>query len=86
MPLNAPQLEVLERSTACIMHAGLNSTPESLTLGVPLVAIPITNDQPAVAARVEGLEAASQFLPNASPSIVCEPLFNRYSTCHIPLP
>jgi UDP:flavonoid glycosyltransferase YjiC (YdhE family) len=30
----------------------LNSTLESLALGVPLVAIPITNDQPGVAARI----------------------------------
>ena len=33
-------------------HAGLNTALESLTNGVPMVAIPITNDQPGVAARV----------------------------------
>ena len=49
---HAPQLELLKRSTLCIMHAGLNTTLESLTQGVPMVAIPVTNDQPGVAARI----------------------------------
>ena len=48
----APQLELLKRSALCITHAGLNTTLESLTQGVPMVAIPITNDQPGVAARI----------------------------------
>jgi UDP:flavonoid glycosyltransferase YjiC (YdhE family) len=30
----------------------MNTTLESLTYGVPLVAIPITNDQPGIAARI----------------------------------
>lgn len=47
-----PQLEVLNRSSLCITHGGLNTTLESLTQGVPMVAIPITNDQPGVAARI----------------------------------
>lgn len=48
----APQLEILRRAAVCITHAGLNTTLESLAQGVPLVAIPVTNDQPGVAARV----------------------------------
>jgi zeaxanthin glucosyltransferase len=48
----APQLELLDRARLTITHAGLNTTMESLARGVPLVAIPITNDQPAVAARI----------------------------------
>jgi zeaxanthin glucosyltransferase len=48
----APQIELLKRSVLCITHAGLNTTLESLTQGVPLVAIPVTNDQPGVAARI----------------------------------
>jgi UDP:flavonoid glycosyltransferase YjiC (YdhE family) len=31
---------------------GLNTTLEALTQGVPSVAIPVTNDQPGVAARI----------------------------------
>lgn len=48
----APQPQVLERAALCITHGGLNTTLESLMNGVPMVAIPITNDQPAVAARI----------------------------------
>lgn len=48
----APQLELLQRAHLCITHAGLNTTLESLSNGVPMVAIPITNDQPGVAARI----------------------------------
>jgi MGT family glycosyltransferase len=48
----APQLELLKGSAVCITHAGLNTTLESLAQGVPMVAIPVTNDQPAVAARI----------------------------------
>jgi MGT family glycosyltransferase len=48
----APQLELLKRAALCITHAGLNTTLEALSVGVPMVAIPITNDQPGVAARI----------------------------------
>ena len=48
----APQLELLQKSILTITHAGLNTTLESLSNGVPIVAIPITNDQPGVAARI----------------------------------
>jgi MGT family glycosyltransferase len=49
----APQLQLLKRAKICITHAGLNTALESLASGVPMVAIPITNDQPGVAARIE---------------------------------
>ena len=49
---HAPQLELLRRATLCITHAGLNTALESLAAGVPMVAIPVTNDQPGVAARI----------------------------------
>lgn len=48
----APQLELLKRATLTITHAGLNTALESLANGVPMVAIPIANDQPGVAARI----------------------------------
>ena len=48
----APQIELLKRSALCITHGGLNTTLEALAKGVPLVAIPVTNDQPGVAARI----------------------------------
>lgn len=48
----APQLELLKRASVCITHAGLNTTLEALAQGVPQVAIPLTHDQPGVAARI----------------------------------
>jgi zeaxanthin glucosyltransferase len=49
----APQLELLKRAALCITHAGLNTALECLANGVPMVAIPIANDQPGVAARIQ---------------------------------
>ena len=48
----APQLELLQRARLCITHAGLNTALECLAHGVPMVALPVTNDQPGVAARI----------------------------------
>lgn len=59
----APQLDLLRRAAVTITHAGLNTALESLSCGVPLIAIPITNDQPGVAARVEWLGAGERILP-----------------------
>ena len=49
---NAPQLELLKKASMCITHAGLNTVLEALAQGVPQIAIPVTNDQPGVAARI----------------------------------
>ena len=49
----APQLEILKRAALVITHAGLNTVLESLCEGVPMVAVPLGNDQPGVAARVK---------------------------------
>lgn len=48
----APQLEVLRRASLTVTHAGMNTVMQSLLFGVPMVALPITHDQPAIAARV----------------------------------
>ena len=48
----APQLELLKRTSVCVTHAGLNTVLESLAQGVPQVGIPITFDQPGVATRI----------------------------------
>jgi len=60
----APQLELLQRASLCVTHAGMNTTLEALAQGVPLVAIPITNDQPGVAARILA-SGTGLFLPLA---------------------
>ncbi len=48
----APQLEVLQKASLTLTHAGLNTVLDSLSYGVPLVAVPITYEQPAIAQRV----------------------------------
>ncbi len=48
----APQLELLQKATLTITHAGMNTTLECLANAIPMVAIPIANDQPGVAARI----------------------------------
>ncbi|MFM7205636.1 MAG: glycosyltransferase [Planctomycetaceae bacterium] len=59
----APQLALLEKAALVITHAGLNTALESLARGLPMVAIPITNDQPGVARRLEWLGVAEVVLP-----------------------
>jgi MGT family glycosyltransferase len=58
----APQLELLKRVTLTITHAGMNTTLESLSNGVPMIAIPIANDQPGVAARIAWAGAGEMIL------------------------
>jgi zeaxanthin glucosyltransferase len=50
----APQLELLKKASVCITHAGFNTVLEALTQGVPQIAIPVTNEQPGIAARIAG--------------------------------
>ena len=52
----APQLELLKKATITITHAGLNTVLESLTNSVPMLAIPIANDQLGIAARLAWTE------------------------------
>jgi zeaxanthin glucosyltransferase len=48
----APQLALLGRAALTIFHGGLNTALESLSHGVPMIAIPVTFDQPGVGARL----------------------------------
>ena len=48
----APQLELIRRSVLAVTHAGLNTVLDCLSEGVPMVAVPIANEQPGIAARV----------------------------------
>ncbi|MCB2295276.1 glycosyl transferase [Clostridium algoriphilum] len=52
-----PQLEVLKHTDVFITHGGMNSTNEGLYYDVPLILIPQSVDQPAVANRVSELAA-----------------------------
>lgn len=48
----APQLDLLKKAALTITHGGMNTTLECLNNGVPMVVIPIANDQPGIASRV----------------------------------
>jgi UDP:flavonoid glycosyltransferase YjiC (YdhE family) len=51
-----------------ITHAGLNTTLEALARGLPMLCLPVTNDQPGIARRVEYLGAGIVMSPaRASP-------------------
>ncbi len=68
---HAPQLQVLKHAKAFISHCGLNSAGEAMLFGVPIVAVPIMNDQPAVANQLVKLGAAVQLdITKLSPEIL----------------
>ncbi|WP_263359052.1 glycosyltransferase [Acidicapsa ligni] len=54
----APQLELIKIASIVINHAGINTVLEALMEGKPMVVIPITHDQPALAARLARLTVA----------------------------
>lgn len=49
---NAPQLGLLRKASVMISHCGLGSVKEAMVHAVPVVAIPLTLDQPGNAARI----------------------------------
>jgi len=53
-----PQRAVLARASLAITHAGFNTVMDALSFGVPMVALPITFEQPATGARLERVGAA----------------------------
>jgi zeaxanthin glucosyltransferase len=55
---DAPQLELIKRAEVIITHGGLNTALETLMEGKPMVVLPKSFDQPAVAARLEWLGVA----------------------------
>ncbi|HEX5283618.1 MAG TPA: glycosyltransferase [Bryocella sp.] len=60
---NAPQLELLKRADLVITHAGPNTAIETLLSGLPMLALPLALDQPAVAARLKSLGVAEALPP-----------------------
>ena len=54
----APQLELLKVAKIVITHACLNTVFETLLQGLPMIAIPLAHDQPAIAARLDRLNVA----------------------------
>lgn len=56
----APHQKLIERSHVVVTHAGMNTVLTALGCGVPLVAIPITNEQPGIAARLVRTKAGKR--------------------------
>src|SRR6266481_4358495 len=77
----APQLELLKQTAVCITHAGLNTVLESLTQGVPQEDIPVSLDQPGVAARIadkkSGVVASLDKLPAEHLSTLLNDVLNN---------
>ena len=64
----APQRKLIKKASLVITHAGLNTVLETLTEGVPMVAVPITNEQPGAAARIKWC-GAGEVLPASRLSV-----------------
>lgn len=47
----APQQQLIDKAALVVTHAGMNTTLGALSSGVPMVAIPITSEQPGIAMR-----------------------------------
>jgi zeaxanthin glucosyltransferase len=53
----APQTELLQKASLALTHGGLNTVLDALACGVPLLVMPITYEQPAIAQRVRWVGA-----------------------------
>lgn len=61
---HVPQRAVLAKARVAITHAGFNTVLDSLSFGVPLVAIPLAFEQPATAARLS-YRGVAEIVPRA---------------------
>lgn len=59
-----PQEAVLEKADLVVTHAGFNTVLEALSCGLPMVALPIAFDQPAVGARIRHAGVGEVVKPN----------------------
>lgn len=59
----APQVVIFAKTSLLITHARQNTALEGVMAGLPMLAIPIANDQPGVAARLVHAGVAKLILP-----------------------
>ena len=87
----APQIELLRRAAITICHGGANTVLESLACGVPVIAIPITNDQPGMGARLNRSGAgemvllrnlSARRLRSVIESVLTHPAYRLAATLH----
>lgn len=78
------QIGVLEKADVFLTHCGMNSVSEGLWFGVPLLLLPKTKEQEAVAARTEQLGAGLRLLKtdavsirNAVERVLREPVYRK---------
>lgn len=78
------QIGVLEKADVFLTHCGMNSVSEGLWFGIPLLLLPKTKEQEAVAARTEQLGAGLRLLKtdavsirNAVERVLREPVYRK---------
>ena len=85
----APQMALLQRAKLVVTHAGLNTVMQALACGVPMVAMPMTHDQPAIAARlartgagivIAPKQASVERLHAAIQAVLTEPKYGNAAT------
>ena len=60
-----PQTLLLPRSALFVTHGGFNSVKEALSVGIPMVVVPVAGDQPYSAERCAALGVARVIPPDA---------------------
>lgn len=89
----APQLELLQKASVVLTHGGLNTALETLSCGLPIVIVPLANDQPGIAARLVNLGVAEavpaaratktpELLKEAFIKVMKDPSFRRAARRH----
>jgi MGT family glycosyltransferase len=72
-----PQLEILKQTSVFITHGGMNSVNESIYYGVPMLVMPVGNDQPAVARQIETLHMGKRLSKkHLTPEILADNAMN----------
>jgi MGT family glycosyltransferase len=64
---SAPHARVLEHASAVVTHAGHGTVIKAMAHGVPVVAMPISRDQPDVASRLAASGAGLRLRPGSPP-------------------
>jgi MGT family glycosyltransferase len=73
------QLDILSYADCFITHGGMNSVHEGLYYGVPLIAVPLTQEQKDVAERIEATKTGI-LLRNVSPESIKEAILDVLNT------